>query len=134
MVDQSLGQVAMTKWIEWGLDIDALASLLGSVNSNERQNAQDLFDLLRFFSSRMSLFWGILKKLKLDAATWGSESLRLPNWNRGPWLAPMLELLRGTFDNSDERIHLARHFGCLRAHGSRSLNRSSNSTIQRPAN
>ncbi|MDB5292980.1 MAG: hypothetical protein JWL69_4221 [Phycisphaerales bacterium] len=117
MVERYLGDTTQKTWRAWGLDIESLCSLLREFNSEDRQSAEDLFTLLGYFSGQMSMLSTALGNLKLDAAIWGSESLRLPAWSRSAWMAPMLELLQARYGEPRERRYVAYYFRHLRSPG-----------------
>lgn len=112
-VERSLGETAARMWRNWGLDVEELASALLSPDGLERESAEQLFELLRFFSAHLSLLFGALKRLEVNPAPWGADALRLPNWDRAVWLAPMLELLQSSSDDRWAR-KLGFHFRLLR--------------------
>jgi len=117
LVERSIGHAALKVLCASGPDVQGFCAQLRSENSERRQGAEQLLAMLQFFSHRMEAFSAALDRLKLDAVTWGDESLRLPVWNRAAWLVPMIELLRGSYDDCRERRRLAFHFRYLRSHG-----------------
>jgi hypothetical protein len=116
-VERSMGHTALDKWRAWGLDLEALCAQMRSFDPGNRQAAEELFSLLRFFSRQMPAFSAALERGNLNAATWGDESLRLPDWNRGAWLPPKMALLHAQYDDQGERRRVAFHFRYLRVPG-----------------
>lgn len=110
-VDRSIG------WISWwrrsGLNLDALSSLLRDYDPVSRQDAEDLFELLRNVSSLSTRLFSTIKAVGEDPQSWGSRAFQLPNWDREAWLKPMTELLMTPeLGRSERRVIAAmfRHF------------------------
>jgi hypothetical protein len=114
MVVRSLGQGALRTWCELGLDLDSLCVLLRSVDSIKREGAEALFSFLLNMKSHVLALSTALERQNLNAAQWGANAVRLPDWDRDAWLAPMLELLKAEYVDKREPRRIAYQFRYLR--------------------
>jgi hypothetical protein len=114
MAERSLGEAALRTWRGLGFDFDFFCTCLRSYEPRERQCAEALFAFLLNLGSIRHRLFTTLKHLNRDAQTWGADALRLPDWDRDAWVAPLVELL-GTEDvGQSTRRAIACQFRYLR--------------------
>jgi hypothetical protein len=101
-VENSLGADRLSTWTRWGLDVERLARALRGGRlpamqglSPARADAQDLLDLL--CSSKpdsLSLVKTAVEHDHGDVCQWGARAVRVPGWDRGLWVSPLLALIQ----------------------------------------
>lgn len=92
MIERSLGS-GLQVFRRWGLDTARLCSHMRSYKPDERENAQDLFDLLLNMKHLCRQLSEALGTSNENELAWGQRALRLPDWDRQSWLGPMIGIL-----------------------------------------
>ncbi len=63
--------------------------------STDRGDAQDLLTLLcSIRADSLAYVREVAEQSHGDVRTWGQQALRIPGWDRGLWVAPLLALIR----------------------------------------
>jgi hypothetical protein len=86
----------------WGLDVDGLSRNLrggclpaGQGYSPARRDAEDLLTLLSSIKAdELSCVEVAVEQDHGDVRKWGQQALRIPGWDRGLWVSPLLALFQ----------------------------------------
>jgi hypothetical protein len=101
-VENSLGADWLNTWAHWGLDVERLARSLrggclpatGGV-SPARGDAQDLLTLLCSIKpDSLPRVKTVVEAEHGDVRQWGQQAVRVPGWDRGLWVSPLLALIQ----------------------------------------
>ncbi|HEX5242037.1 MAG TPA: hypothetical protein VFW23_02160 [Tepidisphaeraceae bacterium] len=121
MIERSLGNTALSLWCQLGLDVEQLCAMMRSYSVEERNGAEELFELLRSFAYDLPAIYAAIKRSSVEVRQWGAKALKLPDWDRSSWCKPMLELLCADKLTEQQRRTAGFRFWYLRADGSKTL-------------
>jgi hypothetical protein len=103
-VENTLGADRLNTWTHWGLDLDRLSrnlrggwlpAILGY--SPVRREAEDLLSLLGAIQpGRLGVVRMVVEQNHGDVRRWAEQALRIPGWNRGLWVSPLVALIQSS--------------------------------------
>jgi len=101
-VENWLGANRLNTWTGWGLDVSALSRNLRGGRlpamqgySPARSDAEDLLTLLcSIQADSLSCVEAAVEQDHGGVQQWGQQALRIPGWDRGLWVSPLLALIQ----------------------------------------
>jgi hypothetical protein len=101
-VENWLGANRLNTWTGWGLVVDGLSRNLrgGCLPAEQRYSparseAEDLLTLLSSIKAdELSCVKAAVEQDHGDMRQWGQQALRIPGWDRGLWVSPLLALFQ----------------------------------------
>jgi hypothetical protein len=101
-VENKLGAHRLSTWTQWGLDVEGLSrglrgGWLPAMQglSPTRRDAEDLLSLIcSIRKDSFSYVKAVVEQDHGDVRQWGQQALRIPGWDKGLWVSPLLALIQ----------------------------------------